>query len=418
MRNFPKQVTRIQKLRAAVVLARDLIGRNADLANDDTFGYTLAHAGVYTFSGVDPGNARLLEERIALERSKARSHQGAQTCARELRKTLQLLGFLEHVEGTWQISSTGSRLIAIPDVPDTEAIAIWRDALLRLKEERVAAHTARNMLRLIAAEPGLERRRLAFAFEMNNDSEAELRRALALVRTPDFAAALAAVGASRFTAANAVKVLPSLLEQTRLITIARSVCHLTVDGSRALSSAAAPPIVARPAVEGYRRGPRGGFAVTEPDDVVQPGRVSRGTSTAEQQIHSAIRLSERTAEHQQLVRSVVAGLHNVQDVRCSTDAFDVLCKSALEDAFLLFEAKTVDGDGMAQARTALGQLLFYEYFDVLPVASRSPIWRVAVFNAEPGQEAREFLAHFGVECVVFLESGMVVAQSLQRYFSG
>ncbi len=86
----------------------------------------------------------------------------------------------------------------------------------------------------------------------------------------------------------------------------------------------------------------------------------------------------------------------VTEVRVSDDAFDVLAFIQIRPEILLIEAKTVRNDALIQARIALGQLLFYEYFDVRPIAEGHSITKVIAFDNEPGEQVREFLAAYEV----------------------
>ena len=104
MRNFPHQVNRITKIRGALQAARELISAGEDFGNDGTFGYSVVRAGVYPFRGLHNPTPHELELAIQLEQQKPASNQGPRTFARDLRRTLALLGFLRFYQRTLHIT--------------------------------------------------------------------------------------------------------------------------------------------------------------------------------------------------------------------------------------------------------------------------------------------------------------------------
>lgn len=254
---------------------------------------------------------------------------------------------------------------------------------------------------------------------MADDSDEELDRVLDLIETGNFDSAKESVEASEFDAANAVKILPALLEQIDLIRIDSGRCQLTELGESILDEryfiATAPTSVA-PKVRARRRSPRDGYTVYRADEIKRRERERGIVRTREDQIHSALLLDERTTEHQKAVCKLVEALRNVTNIKCSEDAFDVLAISQIEDLLLLFEVKTIRKDSLAQARIAVGQLLFYEFFDVIPIATGRRIVKVAVFDNEPGDDVRAFLNYNGVYCIAILKGGMSVPNELRNYF--
>ena len=250
---------------------------------------------------------------------------------------------------------------------------------------------------------------------MRNDSDAELGRVLALQRL-SFGVALESVGAGEYMAANAVKILPSLLEQLGLMSIQGGTCTLTPSGLSLIPDTRASSPEGRVSPRRVRQG----RAVAEPTDIPEhplaPGRI-RGT---EDQLHSAALLEERTSQHQQLIRRIVNLLRNsrqVREVRVSDDAFDVLAFIQTRSEILLIEAKTLRNDALIQARIALGQLLFYEYFDVRPIAEGHSIRKVVAFDNEPEGEVREFLAAYDVVCLVVSRDTIQIPAGFEGYFA-
>jgi hypothetical protein len=233
------------------------------------------------------------------------------------------------------------------------------------------------------------------------------------------AAATVAVGATKYKVDNGVKILPSLLEQLGLLRIEGGECRVTPAGVAVVSvGTAVPPIPAQPSSHqtAIQRNRRAGYPVASPGDVHPLPSTTGRTRTTEEQLHSAALLDERTAQHQNLVKSVVASLRNVSNLRCSDDAFDILAKSTSKPEHILIEAKTVRGDPLAQARTALGQLLYYQYFDIDPIGNGTKTIKVVAFDNDPGERAKGFLAAYGVECITVKDGKLTVPDSLRDYF--
>lgn len=358
---------------------------------------------------------------IQREQGKIPSNQGPRTFARDLRRTLLLLSFLEHT-GTseWQVTATGQRVLSLPDPPDPDATAVWTDAVVNLSlpdpSGGPAIHPARSMLRIVASTPGVEKRWLAFSLDMRDDSEGELDRVRALQRL-NFEAALESVGAGNYMAANAVKILPSLLEQLGLLSIQRGTCTLTPSGLSFLVPATQIPLPGRPV---RIRQARRGREVAETDDIQEHPLVPGRIRSTEDQLHSAALLEERTGQHQQLVRRIVNLLKDsrrVAEVRVSDDAFDILAFTQEPSEILLIEAKTTRNDSLIQARVALGQLLFYEYFDVNPIAEGHSVRKVVAFDSEPEEQVREFLAAYDVACLIASQDTIQVPVGFEDYFA-
>lgn len=418
MRNFPHQVNRIAKIKGALHIAVQLLSKGMDLGDDGSLGYALARAKVYTFRGLEDASQDQIEGTIWHEQTKAASNQGPRTFARDLRRTLLLLGFIEHTEaGDWRITDAAETLLSLPDPPDHRSTAIWVRALLDLELSDSAggpaSHPAVNMLRILAQLPRIEKRGLAFALSMVDDSEQELNRAAGLGQM-DFGEALTATGASAYKAANAVKILPSLLEQLGLVSIQNGICTLTEPGLQAIGGS----VVGVRVPETAPRLPRRGFAVPGPEYISRRALVPGQMRTREEQLHATLLLEERTSQHQELLRRIVSKLHQVSDLRCSDDAFDVVAESLIRPEMLLIEAKTLRDDALAQARIALGQVMFYEFFDVEPVAKGKAIRKAVAFDSDPGEQVVAFLTRHGVTTIISGPDNLVVPRELKEYFKG
>ena len=420
MRNFPHQVNQIHKIKGVLQVVWQLVTDGRDVGDDGILGYAIARTGIYPFRNLPSPSTQELEEVISREKGKPPSNQGPRTFARDLRRTLLLLGFLENIEPSiWRVTSYGQRVLELPDPPDPEATALWTDAVVNLSlpdpSIGTVIHPARNMLRIVSFKPGVEKRWLAFALDMLDDSDAELDRVLALQRL-SFRVALGSIGAGQYTAANAVKILPSFLEQLGLMSIQGGTCTLTPSGLALISATQALASEQRFITRQAHRG----RTITEPADIPEHTSVSGRIRGTEEQLHSMALLDERTSQHQQLVREIVTLLKmskQVSEIRTSDDAFDVLAFSGAMPEILLIEAKTLRNDAIIQSRIALGQLLFYEFFDIRPIAEGRSIRKVVVFDSEPGQQAREFLTAYDVACLVSGQGTLRVPAGFEEYFS-
>jgi len=425
MRNFPHQVNAIPKLVRALGVASDLIAGDQDVLSDSVYGYALARAGVYTFRGLQDPTPRQLEAKIADEQTKIPGNQGARTFARDIRRTLTLLGFMQMEDGgSLQLSAAGERLVDLPPQPEGEARNLWINALLAIEmndqQDLSRLHPARTILRIVERWPGVEKKWLAFALDMESESAAEYDRVLGLIDAGDFDQACEVSEASVYEAANAVKVIPALLQQTGLMNIEGGSCEITADGRSLLDGrplAAAIALAEAQPQARQRRVPRREYIVRGEHEVPVPARIPGQPRTPEEQLHSAGLLTERTTEHQALVRFIVGHLTRVGEIRCTDDAFDILALPVDPATMLLFEVKTVRRDALAQARHAVGQLLFYEFFDVAPRAEGRAIRKIVVFDDEPGDDCRGFLAQCNVLCIVVLQQVLAnVPAELGQFF--
>jgi len=405
-------------------VAGDLLDHDSDLGDDGVYGYALARQGIYSFRGlVDPSEQKLTT-RINEEQQKPRGSQGARAFARDLRRTLLLLGFLEKEgEVTFQLSAAATRILALGDQITPESRQLWTNALLSMElregEEPSPFHPTQAMLRIAAARPGVEKRWLAFTLDMQNDSQDELDRILELVDSNDFDGACASLSVTEYEAANAVKIIPALMEQVGILAIDQGRSEITAPGQAILDGRATTVLEAPAQGRRYsRRRARDGRLINGPEDILIPVDAEHADArTADEQLHSALKLEERTREHQELVRVVVSQLQNVRSVRCSDDAFDALAETADGTTVLLLEMKTLRRDALIQARVGVGQLLYYEFFDVRSHLGDKHVVKVLLFNDEPGEEVRAFLEHCSILCVAVLSGKLTtIPQSLREFF--
>ena len=261
MKNFPHQYNDLRKLRATLETVRDL--NEAELATDDdgVLGYELARRRIYGFRGLDyTGDTATVdghvESRIAQDEQKPSGKQGARTAAREMRRTLRYLGWLEE-DGT-DVTAAGEALLETGEGSDEEQIltqqAIGRIAVAD-RNGRIS-HPVQVLLKLIDKVHIGSRSGMELALEAVDDSVDEFQRVAALAELEEHerVAALEALGWTASQLANAVKILPSFAEHSGLMTTDGTGRYILTDaGRRALGRAlvSMPPVA--PAARRQRR---------------------------------------------------------------------------------------------------------------------------------------------------------------------
>lgn len=427
LRNFPHQINQLDKIHASLGCMAELLEAGSNPMDDGDLGFACARKGVYKFRGLASPRPAELEARIRQERRKDSSDQGPRTFARDLRRTMELMGLVTIQDGALELTPVGQRLLEFQEgSTEDEYRAIWRDAVLRITLPATRTHPlplrpAPLILRLVADSSDIEKARLAVAFEAKANTEREYQRIKRLARTRDFAAVLRRIGATAFKAANAVKIIPALLEQLGLLEIEQGVCKITPQGTAILRNETGV-IISRPPRRPGRRPTRRrrtrplGPTINNPEDVEIPSATGRRVPDPETMERALDLLETRTRQHQQLLRKLVSKLRNCTDTSATRDRYDLFAKSSIRDEALLFEAKT-GGKTIQQARLALGQLCQYEFFDIRPhIGSQTRLLRVVVFDQEPGQDVRNFLEAFEVLVVVFAAGAAIIPEQIQDYF--
>jgi hypothetical protein len=394
MKNFPHQASSLDKLLRAARIAVDLNAAGVELTNA-AFGDALARAGVYTFR--EAGDVDVL---LAAEQLKAPANQGSRTAARDLRRTLRLLGVIND-DGS--PTPTGHALISAQT--DELRKAMWRSALLSmgLGEGIEESHPYRILLRLVADNPGLEVRKLLLALEARDDTEVEYDRILDLANLP-FEELLAQTQISNASAANAVKILPSIAFQLGDL-VRTPDAHVYPAGTnepRDIDEMTAVRVVRRTTT---RQRPPLGEALNP--DQVAPAPNFLPTATIISDLTAGVELRKRrTEQHQELVRRFAATL-NAAGFQLYAGLFDCL---AIRDArAVLIEAKTLDGspaDERSQSEKAIGQLAGYRHFDLPAGVDSEAVEQVVLFSARPTEPIGQFLHELGITCVWPTENGV------------
>lgn len=426
MKNFPHQYNDLRKLRATLQTVSDLNDAGRDADDDETLGYELARRRVYGFrprideTGGEAAIARRIAERLDVERTKQPSNQGTQTAAREMRRTLRYLGWLNE-EGT-ALTPAGEALLGTAEGSDEELVLMQQAIGSIAVEDRDGhvSHPVQILLRLVDEVALDSRSGMQVALEAVDDSAREFRRIARIAALPEDerVEALTAVGWTDSQLANAIKILPAFAEQSGLITtdgVGRFI--LTDAGRRALGRAGvrtppeAPP--GRRPPRRRRRRPTS-ISTADPGEVGRSRRLlgaERRVLTPEEQAIAAELLYERTERHQELVRTVAAACRG-GEFHEDAAAFDLVIDLDPAEALVLAEVKTVSGDAAAQLRGAVGQLLYYEYFAVAEAFPGRAVRKVVVVDDRVPDELAAFLQANGIGLITYVDGEFVALNEL------
>jgi hypothetical protein len=389
VKNLPHQVNRIDRFTLGLGVFARLASDGADLRDDGVVGDALARAGAYTFRGPQAGS---VEDRLVAEHAKSPSDQGTRTMARELRRTFEGLDLLEIEAGSLAPTVDAARLLDLhADPASSEAHSIWRRAFhdLVITDASGTSHPYEIMLRLAGERPGIPKGLLGLALEAEDDSEAEFQRLLNLVDHNDASPAWDSLDISRAQRANSVKILPAVAEQLgELVTV-------------------------------------GGFAFIALPDPFEPRQEKRRRSAGA--LRSRRRRYERNRSRgkrpttgTETTRSYDPDLSaaRYQAHEECLSAFDAILEASLDrwegdydlvaddgSALLLVEVKTIRNDADNQVRLGLGQLLYYEHFDVRPDWPTTDVNRLLVVDGEIDTELEDFLDNHKVGLVVRATDG-------------
>jgi hypothetical protein len=394
MKNFPHQINQLPRLTHALGVFMRLIESDRDVDNDGVVGDALARAKVYTFR--TPGN-RTIDELLQIEHQKTPANQGTRTCARELRRFFSLLGFIRQTDGSWEVSPPAKSLLALSQENQRPAANdIWRQALLgmELTDAGGSSHPYQILLRLVVAIPGLAKPYSGLCLEARNDSDAEFDRIRQIATRPHPSDTMNALAGAHM-AKNSIKILPSIAERlgdiqdrTGRLFISEQVADaLTTDDEPETSEQAVQRLVRQPYAPRRREG--GGQ------------RREQGAAQPAMRFYDPDRVGARFNAHEDcLDRLSKLFPENVSRLQATYDLLLVIPKLAL-----LVEAKTIKDDARRQVRAALGQLFYYEYFDVAPLHPEKEILRLALTDRELPQDLQKFLIKHQIGIVWIPEKG-------------
>jgi hypothetical protein len=377
VKNFPHQINKLDRLARGLAVFAKLSEEGLNLHDDGIVGDALARAAVYTFRGRAARSARI-DHLLVHEHKKPLGSRGTRTAARELRRTFELLGLLEHDAGNLRLTAAGIQLSELESSPlSPEARALWGRAFhdLALADESGVSHPYEVMLRLAGECPGIQKPLLGLAFEAKDDSESEFRRLLRLVDDDATSPAWEKLGVSKSQQANSIKILPAVAEQLGELALVNGGAYFALpdpfaprEQSRRRTSSAVR--ARRRRYDGSRR--RG-----------QRPKVTGVTMRA----YDPDLVAARYEAHEECLSAFDALVPTALD-RWEGD-YDLLISASGE--LLLVEVKTIRADASTQLRLGLGQLLYYEYFDVRPDWPKASIRRMLVTDGAIDPELADYL---------------------------
>ena len=210
MKNYPNQASSFPRIRSTLALIHELNMAGLDPSSSEILGYACAERGIYTFRNLDFDTAtkQEVDARIAEMRAKAQDDQGPLTFARELRRTLRDLAW---IDSNADLTPKGAELLAsAPNSVEEQAMLV--EGLLGMvvtnKDGSNPHHPVLVLLKLLAHAPSHRREGLELAFEPNDDSHAEYNRVLKLYPLPRDLR-IAAINTTTAQRANAVKIIPT-----------------------------------------------------------------------------------------------------------------------------------------------------------------------------------------------------------------
>jgi hypothetical protein len=417
----------------------ELHARGANVLDDGVLGYQLVRNDIYRFRGQVPD----LEARIAQEHQKPLSDQGPRTAARDGRRTLQLLGF---IDSQGAVTDVGNLLLDYRQ-GTPEELSLWRQAVIamRVNADGNVSHPMRILLRLLADRGPLARGELALALEATNDGEVEYERIRALVpiqearergdalvvrsqRDIEHAKALdqmnpadpeyqrlfpirqaldrGAMVVTQSSLANSVKILPALALQLNLaVDYGDDRLAISAEGE-ALYRAdfqfgeIGPP---QHPVDRAPGRPRRRRAASNPRKIVPgqpPTRFDPDAFAArspEEQIETVRLRLERTNRHQEVVYSVARAFAARFEVLEDPDSFDALLippERALNN--YLLEIKTLDLDEVDQTNRGVAQLFWYRWAKLPPAVDEENVLLGIVYDRNPQEETCDYLQSLGI----------------------
>lgn len=412
VKNFPHQHNQLKKLRASLEAIRGLLQDGGDPSDDGELGNRLAELRIHKFRDITYGedNEELddqIAKRLAREESKPKGSQSARTAARENRKTLRHLGWLE--DSTSQPTQAGLALLET---------SLGSDAELKLVQPGVAqisvtdelgetSHPIRVLLRLAHEVGFASRAGMELALEVVDDSEAEFERVRDIAQMGSTARQehFIELGVTRHRIDNARKVLPKFAEDAGFLTRTADGRFLLTDAGHdaiAQLSSASPSKPASTSPAPPVRKPRDIPSTTDANNIA-PKRgglpSSPRTLTEDEQWARAQLLYERTDRHQELVRLTVRACRPGKYSE-DTASYDLLVEPDEQDEVYLVEAKSIKDDEVSQIRNAVAQLLYYEYFYVAPNHPGKAIRKTVVVDNPIADELVGFLQTLGIGAIL------------------
>lgn len=447
MKRYPNQASDFGRIRSTLETINSMNHAGMNVADDETLGYECARRQVYKFRSFDYENSSTadLEARIDLELAKKADSQGAQTFARDLRRTLHDLGWL----GSHNALTPAGKALLASARGSNEEIALLREALIDLevgdKTGTYFSHPIRVLMHLLASAPTKSRAGLELALEAKDDSPAELQRVLELYstyRTLNSEERAQRLGESKNNIENAVKIFPSLANTAGFISVSKqrdynitplglsaiqlSINNPNVQGTSSRSAGGAVPATTQtptvpsnpkpgasgpsPATQSRGQGKRNvTVGQKKSSSTVGQHGVNRNLPgaplTADQQNEARRKLNERTVEHQALVRFFAEQIGDARgDIYEDQTSYDLLWQNDSDKVCHLFEMKTISSDSDAQVQRAVGQLHYYAFFNVAAAFPGASITKTLIVNAQVHNDLADYLTDQNIG-LVYADAG-------------
>lgn len=365
-------------------------------------------------------NGGSVEERLSKMKLKSRGNQSQLTAARDLRKMFELFGFIEKLNGKYLLTERG-RVISqqTGSSVTTQEKKAWYEGLvaLSLSVGNKNFRPIKIMLELLYERP-LETRLLVFIFIAQDNSIMEINRIKRIVTNiaqhlSSFEEELMTQGISESNARNAVKILPAIAEQVRLIRRTDGIAYITPFGRTVsqLNAQDAKNIVMpgsnrkRPF---YRIIEKGDDLrhIWEKLDIEDVDFDERGASNRQELIRN------RTDIHQQTLKKIVDFLSPSWTIGVGN--FDLLAIKGSHA--LLVEVKSLLPNDVSDERLRIiegvGELLFYESFDVpeLIKNTETHVQKIMLFSHKPNDNRHiNFLVSHGI-WVLWVEGNSITGE--------
>lgn len=398
MKNIPHQFNNLDKYYNALVTVKQLIEEEIPL-KDENLGEQLLINEV-----INPGRVgQTIQEYIEAQSHKTPSNRGYHTAARETIKFFKLIGFLVVYDN--RSGELTPRAVQLLSTQNSEIRKLlWRDAFLQFGVEGVdgeVSYPYRTLLKLVQDRPGIDTRKLMLSLEVENNSNEEYERILALADT-DFENILAVINVSPPQARNSVKILPAFAVQLGDIrkqgNFSHPTGHLVITEDEI--STEIPEASANEdgiPYSQYRQ-------VTSANIARDP--IFNAISSISIDLSESIRIRQnRLAQHQEIVRQL--GLFCEQrEFVLYEGKFD--CLSIKNNTALVFEIKTIlntMSDQEKQTVKGVGQLKYYKYSIVHKQMGFENIKEIIVYSQRPIDSLIEFCVNENIS-IAWLDEGV------------
>lgn len=373
MKNFPHQFNDLSKLFKALKIVKEFEKREMALT-DENFGERLTRDGIYTYRDRE----LTIDEFLKRELEKPLANRGYLTVSRDIRRFLELLGFITLFPNkNIRLSASANQLLSVKSEDSKKEL--WKNALLQLCLEGTdgeISHPYRILLKLVNMQPGIETSKLMLALEAENDTDEEYERILYLSQKT-IKEIIIDTGTTESMAKNAVKILPGIAEQLgdieRINNQSFPVGEIIITEDE----------ITTEKEFAKRTKAKLNYRETNAEDFAKDPNLKNITSISID-LTEAIKIRQkRLAEHQDIVR-LLALLHVKYDFKLYEGKFD--CLAIKGDNSILYEVKTIlksASDEEKQVVKGVGQLKYYKFSIVHKQMGCTKINEVLVFSQKP-----------------------------------